>query len=441
VASTSHTDPVSAPPPPAGPTLLPRPLREFLDTEVAGAAALFLAVVVALVWANSPWFSSYETLWHTTVDLQVGSWTLDMDLHQVVNDGLMTIFFFVVGLEIKRELVEGELSDPRAAAVPAVAALGGMVVPALLFVAINASTGTARGWGIPMATDIAFALGVVALVGTGLPAGVKLFLLTLAIVDDVGAILVIAIFYSTRIEAGSLLGAALVLGLIVACRVFGVQQLSVYVVLGLVLWLLTFESGVHATIAGVALGLLTPARSLAPASVARRWATDLDDEPSAEQIATMTTLARSSVSVAERLEYRLHPVSSYLIIPLFALANAGVRLNVGALSEPGPRAVAVGIVVGLVVGKTVGISGFTWVAVRSGLGRLPEGMHFGHLVGVAAVAGIGFTVSLFITELAYVDPTVVTAAKTAILAASALAAVVGGTVLAVRARRRSARAT
>lgn len=424
----------SAPPHAGQPVLpspgLPRSMRAFLDTEVTGAAALFVAVAVALVWANSPWSSSYESLWSTTVSLSVGSQAFEMDLHQFVNEGLMTIFFFVVGLEIKRELVKGDLSDPRAAAVPAVAALGGMVVPAALFVAVTAASGTTRGWGIPMATDIAFALGVIAVFGSRLPSGAKLFLLTLAIVDDVGAILVIAIVYSTSINTVSLAGAVGVLVLIVVARLTGLQHLALYVVLGIGLWMLTFQSGVHATIAGVALGLLAPARSLTRASVARRWATDLDDEPTVGQVATVTTIARSTVSVAERLEYRLHPLSSFVIIPLFALANAGIPLDVGALSEPGPRAVAIGVVVGLVAGKTLGITGFTWLAVRSGLGRLPDGMEFTHLAGVAAVAGIGFTVSLFITELAYDDALVVTAAKTAILAASLSAAVLGSATLA-----------
>jgi NhaA family Na+:H+ antiporter len=384
------------------PSRLPPFLREFLDTEVAGAAVLLAAVVVALVWANSRWSASYDTLWHTHLTAPA-SWWPDLTLHQLVNDGLMTVFFFVVGLEIKRELVEGELSDRRTAAVPALAAVGGMVLPALLFVAVNASTGTAHGWGIPMATDIAFAVGVLALVGSRLPTGARLFLLTLAVVDDVGAILVIALFYSASIAPVALLGAVGVLGLVLLARLAGVRHLAVYVLLGIALWDLTFESGVHATIAGVALGLLTP--------------------------------ARGPGSVAERLEHRLHPLSSFAIVPLFALANAGVRIDLGALADPAPRAVAIGVVLGLVVGKAVGISGATWLAVRTGLGRLPDGMRAGDVLGLAAVAGIGFTVSLFVTELAFDDPAIRDAAKVAILAASATAAVIGGGLLAWRSRR------
>lgn len=379
-----------------------RALREFLDTEVAGAVVLLVAVVVALVWANSSFSSSYSDLWHTELSVSVG-WGLDMSLHQVVNDGLMTVFFFVVGLEIKRELVDGELSDPRTAAVPVAAAIGGMVVPALLFVAINASTGTTRGWGIPMATDIAFALGVLAVAGSRLASGAKLFLLTSAVVDDIGAIVVIAVVYSTSISPGALLGAAVVIGMVLLARATGVQSLVVYVLLGVLLWDAMFESGVHATIAGVVLGLITP--------------------------------ARGPDSVAERLEHRLHPLSSFVIVPLFALANAGVRLDVGSLSEPAPRAVALGVVVGLVIGKTVGISAATAIAVKTRIGRLPDGVGAGEVIGMAMVAGIGFTVSLFVTELAFDDPAIRDAAKTAVLVASVVAAVAGGTTLWWRGRR------
>ncbi len=379
-----------------------RALREFLDTEVAGDVVLLVAVVVALVWANSSLSSSYSDLWHTELSVSVG-WGLDMSMHQVVNDGLMTVFFFVVGLEIKRELVDGELSDPRTAAVPVAAAIGGMVVPALLFVAINASTGTTRGWGIPMATDIAFALGVLAVAGSRLASGAKLFLLTSAVVDDIGAIVVIAVVYSTSISPGALLGAAVVIGMVLLARATGVQSLVVYVLLGVLLWDAMFESGVHATIAGVVLGLITP--------------------------------ARGPDSVAERLEHRLHPLSSFVIVPLFALANAGVRLDVGSLSEPAPRAVALGVVVGLVIGKTVGISAATAIAVKTRIGRLPDGVGAGEVIGMAMVAGIGFTVSLFVTELAFDDPAIRDAAKTAVLVASVVAAVAGGTTLWWRGRR------
>ena len=273
----------------------------------------------------------------------------------------------------------------------------------LFFNGINASTGTTRGWGIPMATDIAFALGVLAVAGSRLASGAKLFLLTSAVVDDIGAIVVIAVVYSTSISPGALLGAAVVIGMVLLARATGVQSLVVYVLLGVLLWDAMFESGVHATIAGVVLGLITP--------------------------------ARGPDSVAERLEHRLHPLSSFVIVPLFALANAGVRLDVGSLSEPAPRAVALGVVVGLVIGKTVGISAATAIAVKTRIGRLPDGVGAGEVIGMAMVAGIGFTVSLFVTELAFDDPAIRDAAKTAVLVASVVAAVAGGTTLWWRGRR------
>lgn len=411
-------------------TRLPRTLQRFLATETSGAVVLFAATVVALVWANSPWHASYESLWHTATAVTVGSWSLGMDLHQVVNDGLMALFFFVVGLEIKRELVEGELHNPRTAALPALAAAGGMIVPALLFVVVNAGSGDVGGWGIPMATDIAFALGVIALFGSRLPSGLRLFLLTLAIVDDIGAIIVIAFFYSGTIDVGALAGAGALLIAMGVIRSRGVMQTGVYVVIGVGVWLCTYQSGIHATIAGVALGLLTPASPITPGHVAREWANDLDDEPTAADIEAMAALAKSSVSVAERLQHRLHPLTSFVIIPLFALANAGVRIDLGSLGRPEPRAVAAGVVVGLVVGKAVGIALFSWIAVRLRLGRLPDDVTWAHVAGVAMVAGIGFTVSLFISGLAFAgSPPLESAAKTGVLGGSLLAAVLGSALL------------
>jgi len=411
-------------------THLPRPLRRFLATETAGASVLFAAAVIALVWANSPWRDGYESLWHTATSVSVGSWSLRLNLHDVVNDGLMALFFFVVGLEIKRELVDGELRDARTAALPALAAAGGMIVPAALFAVVNARSGDVGGWGIPMATDIAFALGVIALFGSRLPSGLRLFLLTLAIVDDIGAIVVIALFYSGTIKVGALAGAVALLAVMALLRRWGIMQTGVFVVVGIGVWLCTYEAGIHATIAGVALGLLTPASPLTPGHVAREWANDLDDEPTAADIEAMALLAKSSVSVAERLQHRLHPLTSFVIVPLFALANAGVRIDVDALREPGPRAVAGGVVLGLVVGKAVGISAFSWVAVRLGLGRLPDDVTWAHVVGVAAVAGIGFTVSLFISGLAFGGSTALeSAAKTGVLAASLVSALIGSALL------------
>ncbi len=414
---------------------MPRALRQFLDTEAAGGVLLLVATLAALVWANSPWSGSYRTLWETDLTMRLGRFALSHDLRHWVNDGLMSIFFLVVGLEIKRELVSGELREPRKAAIPAVAALGGMVVPALLYVLVNGGGAGSKGWGIPMATDIAFAIGILAVLGPRVPASLKLFLLTLAIVDDVGAIVVIAVFYAGGVEPAFLAAAGVLLALMLGLRRASVVWVVPYVVLGVGVWLVTQASGVHATIAGVVLGLLAPARPLTPAAVAREWAGDLSDDPSPGELAAMTSLARTSVSPAERIEHLLHPWTSFVVVPLFALANAGVAIRSSSFDAPGATAVAVGVALGLVLGKVVGITAATWLAVRSGLGRLPEGATWPMVAGIATVGGIGFTVSLFIAELAFDPGAIQDAAKIGVLAASALAAVAGALVLLAASRR------
>jgi Na+:H+ antiporter, NhaA family len=420
------------------PRLVLRPLQAFLQTEQAGGVLLLAAAVAALVWANSPWQASYDSFWHTQLTIGIGSWSLAEDLQHWVNDGLMALFFLVVGLEIKRELLTGELREPRVAALPAVAALGGMAVPALLYLAINPGGEPARGWGIPMATDIAFALGVLALVGSRLPAALKSFLLALAIVDDIGAILVIAIFYSGSVEVLALLAAGALLALILILQRRHVRWTVVYVLLGVGVWLATFQSGVHATIAGVALGLVTPAvpfqRPKAVSLEAHRIADDTVDDPfppdaDAHQWLHLADLTREAVSPLARAEHLLHPWTSYLIVPLFALANAGVPITGSTLGEALSSGVTLGVVVGLVVGKIAGVTAFTWAATKTGITRLPDGVRWRHLVGVAALAGIGFTVSLFITSLAFQRPELQDAAKVGILAASLLAGLLGALLL------------
>ena len=414
---------------------VPRVLRQFLEREAAGGVVLLVAAVAAMLWANSPWSASYRTLWGTDLSLSLGRFVLVEDLKHWVNDGLMAVFFFVIGLEIKRELVQGDLRDPRTAAMPAIAAVGGMVVPALLFLAVNAGRAGAGGWGIPVATDIAFAIGVVALLGSRVPASLKLFLLTLAIVDDIGAIVVIALFYAGDVQPLFLVAALALVVVMLGLRRAGVVWLAPYVVLGTAVWLATQASGIHATIAGVALGLLAPARALTAAAVAREWAGDLADDPSPAELDAMTRLAKTSVSPAERLQHLLHPWTTFVVVPLFALANAGVSIKAESFAAPGAAAVTAGVILGLVVGKTLGITAAAWLAARSGLGRLPEGATWPMVAGIAAVAGIGFTVSLFVSELAFEPGALQDAAKIGVLGASILAATVGSLVLLRSARR------
>jgi len=427
------------------PRLVVRPLQAYLDTEEAGGVLLLLAAAAALIWANlSP--DSYESVWHTELALSLGPWELTNDVQHWINDGLMALFFFVVGLEIKRELVVGELRDLRTAALPAVAALGGMIVPALLYVALNAGGPGSSGWGIPMATDIAFAVGVLALFGRGLPSSLRVFLLSLAIVDDIGAILVIAIFYSEGIVWPALAAAGGFIALIVLAQRASVRLTAVYVVLGVGTWLAVYLSGVHATIAGVALGLITPVLPFQkPGAVserARRVAdrtADEHDDTDAHHWLGLASLSRDAVSPLARMEHALHPWTSYVIIPLFALANAGVNLGGGAIEAALTSRVTLGVVLGLVAGKILGITLFSWTAVRLGAARLPSGVGWGQVMAVAAVAGIGFTVSLFIAALAFSDPAVLAAAKVGVLGASILAGAIGAMLLAAT-RRRSAEA-
>jgi len=416
---------------------LPRSVRRFFETEAAGGIALLFTAIIALVWVNSPLRSSYDDLWHTEVVFRVGRFALTEDLRHWVNEALMAIFFFVVGLEIKRELVVGELRHWRQASLPAIAALGGMAVPALVYVAINVGGPGSRGWGIPIATDIAFALGVLALLGRRVPTGLKLFLLTLAIVDDIGAIFVIAVFYSASVALLPLLVAGSLLAVMGLLRATKVLWMPAYVVLGTGVWLAVFQSGVHATIAGVVLGLLAPARPLAAADVVREWAEELAEEPTPAQTTAMTQVAKATVSAAERLEHALHPVSSFVIVPIFALANAGVVLQASALRGEGPARVAAGVVVGLVGGKILGVVAGAALAVKLRVGELPGGVGWGHIAGAAALAGIGFTVSLFITDLAFADAELQAAAKIGVLGASALASVIGATILLTRRRNAS----
>jgi NhaA family Na+:H+ antiporter len=411
-----------------------QPLQSFLETETSSAILLLVAAGVALAWANSPWSDGYDALWHTVLTVRIGDWALSEDLRHLVNDGLMSLFFLVVGLEIKRELLTGELRDPRRAALPVIAAIGGMVVPALLFLAINLGGEGARGWGVPMATDIAFALGVLTLAVRRAPPSLKPFLLTLAIVDDIGAIFVIAVFYSTGVSAPALIVAAGLVAVIVVLQRLDVRATVPYLVLGVCVWVAFFESGVHPTIAGVVLGIVTPSvpfqRSKAVSAEAVRTAKDTVDEPDPPDVDAphwlrLAWLSREAVSPLARVEETLHPWTSYVVVPLFAFANAGVELSADALAEAATSRVTLGILAGLVAGKVAGIVGSSALAVRSGIGRLPEGVTWPHMLGTAAVAGIGFTVSLFITDLAFESVALRDHAKVGIFVASIVAGTLG----------------
>ena len=415
-----------------------RPLQEFLSTSSASAVLLLASAVVALVWANSPLGDLYDDLWHTPVGIGVGSWSIELDLQHWVNDGLMALFFLVVGLEIKREILHGELRDPRAAALPAIAALGGMAVPALVYVALNIGGDGVRGWGIPMATDIAFALGVLTLAARHAPANLKPFVLTLAIVDDIGAILVIALFYSAGVAVLPLAAAGGIVAAILLLRRIHVRANTVYVVLALGLWIAIYEAGVHPTIAGVVMGLITPIVPFqAPAAVSReaiRTADETDDDPHSVHAGThlwlrLATLSKEAVSPLVRVEHALLPWTSFVIVPIFALANAGVDVSAEAVGNAVTSPITVGVFLGLVVGKPAGIWIASAAAVRFGVARLPRGVDLRHVLGAGAVGGIGFTVALFVTDLAFDDVARLDDARIGILVASVIAGALGWLVL------------
>jgi len=383
------------------------------------------AALLALLWSNSPWHESYRQLWSTAFEVRLGSLSLSMDLRQVVNEALMTIFFLVVGLEIKREVVEGELRDPARRALPVFAAVGGMILPALIYAGINFGTPDQRGWGIPMATDIALALGVMTLAGNVTPT-LKLFLLALAIVDDIGAILVIGIFHAGDIEFGWIGAGCVAIAMVVVLQKRRFDVVWVYVSVGCGLWLALHQAGIHATLTGVVLGFLAPTKPHLSNELIDQ--TELTNVGSARDALITTRLARSAVSVVEWLEHRLHPWTSFLIVPIFAFANAGISLSTESLRAAATSPVTWGVVLGLLIGKPVGILVASAVAVRLGAATLPPGVTRVGIGGAGLLAGVGFTVSLFMADLA-LDPNAADQARLGILAASVLAGTVGLLVL------------
>ncbi|HEY1534953.1 MAG TPA: Na+/H+ antiporter NhaA, partial [Polyangiaceae bacterium] len=417
--------------------LTKRRLDRFFRIEAAGGVVLLVAAALALAWANSPWAKSYAALWHMRVSLRVGSLAFESSLEWLVNDVLMAIFFFVVGMEIRRELHDGELSEWRRAVLPAVAAVGGMLVPTVVYLVLVGEPRAHSGWGVPMATDIAFAVGVLALLGRRAPPALRVLLLALAVIDDLGAILVIAFFYSPGIQLSGLLIAAVGVALILALRATGVRAFSAYAVPAVVVWVGVHASGIHPTIAGVIVGLLTPVRAWrrpdAFVKEAHEQAQRLSDElarshsSSRELQEPMNRVAfagRESLSPAELLIEALNPWIAFLIMPVFALANAGVDLR-GIVFTGATVKVSIAIATALVLGKPLGIVVVSLLAIWSGLSALPTGLNVRHLAVLGTVAGIGFTMSLFIAQLAFIDASLLAAAKLGVLVASAVAMVVG----------------
>ena len=425
------------------------PFHRFMRFEAAGGVLLIMCALVAMLWANSGWSDSYTRLFLTSkVTVGFGDWALSKAFILWINDLLMALFFLLVGLEIKREVLVGELKSPKKAALPIAAALGGMLIPAMIYAVVNRGQESLSGWGVPMATDIAFALGVLALVGSRVPVSVRIFLTSLAIVDDLGALLVIAIFYTESIGTDYLLKAGVVLALMAALNLMGVRRVLVYMLLGVVVWYFVLKSGVHATIAGVLVAMTIPARTRvdqARYSGFVRSMIDRFDEDSRGSERVWTTGQQQSAVLAiedaghkvetpvRRLEHSLIPWVAFLILPVFALANAGVPLEADSdagttLSVWGSSALW-GVVLGLVVGKPVGVFGFAWIANKLGIGMLPEGSTWRHVFGAAWLSGIGFTMALFIANLAYHNPVDLDAAKLGVLGASVVAGVVGLLVL------------
>jgi NhaA family Na+:H+ antiporter len=397
------------------------------------------------MWANSPWAEAYTDLWEMPLSVELGRLAARTTLHHLINDGLMAVFFFLVGLEIKREMLAGELASLRKAALPIAGAAGGMLVPAVLYASLNAGRAGEAGWGVPMATDIAFALGVLALLGDRIPGGVRVFVAALAIVDDIGAVLVIAAFYSGGVAWGTLAIAAALVALAVGANIAGVRRPWAFGAIGLALWLAVLASGIHPTIAGVLLAMTIPARTridearflgrarqmLAQFEVTHDpGATALRDPEHQAAVQELEKLAEEIQPPLLRLERALHGMVAFGIMPLFALANAGVPLTLANLDPAEGSRVALGVALGLLVGKSVGVTLFAWVAVRAGVASLPHGVTWRSMVGAALLGGIGFTMALFIAGLAFSkQPSLLVAAKLGILGASLIAGLGGWLVL------------
>lgn len=417
------------------------PLEDFIHRQTTSGVLLMLCAIAALYIANSPWSVAYHQLLELPFTIGVPGFELSKSLHHWINDGLMALFFFVIGLELKREILVGELADPKQAILPIAAAIGGMVVPVFIYISINPEGHTLDGWGIPMATDIAFALGALALLGKRIPKSLLTFLVALAIVDDLGAVMVIAVFYTETISFPALATVAVMLLLLVSLNLGGIRRPLPYVLLGIVLWIAMLKSGVHATLAGIFLAFTIPMRpKYDPARllthinemieyIKRSYQQEgniIKNDELRTRVRALGDGVRLVQAPAQIMERTMHLPSAYLIIPIFSLANAGVPINLGSFSSIVSHPVSMGIIAGLVLGKLLGIAGFSWLAVKFGMTSLPSGLNFKHIVGVALMGGIGFTMSIFIAELGFAHSAEdLLMAKTGILIASILAGVSG----------------
>jgi NhaA family Na+:H+ antiporter len=413
-------------------------ISHFLHIEAVSGVVLLLAAAIALVWANSPAAASYHALWHAPLSISLGSHVLSQSLHFWINDALMTVFFLVVGMEIRREIHEGALSNLRLAALPLAAAVGGVMVPALIYVAFNGGALQRQGWAVPTATDIAFAVGVLALLGRSIPGSVRVFLLALAIIDDIVAVLIIAVFYSGGLDYSGLLVAGGGILMVMAMRTIGIGSAYAYVVPGAILWMGLLKTGAHPTLAGVVLGLMTPvlpvrSREL-PLDVASRVVSDLGAQAKASAsdfnglaapLQQLRQAQRDMLPPVVRVQMALHPWVAFLIMPLFALANAGVTLDGVDLAVDGSQRVMLGVLMALVLGKPLGVVLASWLVVRVGWCRLPPGVTWPGVLLVGLLAGIGFTMSIFIASLAFANPNLLSAAKLGVLLASLVAAILG----------------
>lgn len=420
-----------------------KPFQEFFQTEASGGILLLICTVIALIWANTFFSDSYFHLWHTKISIFINETGLDYSLHHWINDGLMAIFFFVVGLEIKRELLVGELSSFKKASLPVAAALGGMLFPAGIYLLFNAGGKGSSGWGIPMATDIAFVIGILAILGSRVPTSLKVFLTALAIADDIGAILVIAIFYTSEISFISLAVAGGFLLILIIANRLGIRNLLIYTILGIGLWFAFLKSGIHATVAGVLLAFTIPSSSRINSKEYFENNTDLlqkfdkvrgggvnilTNEERQMYIHEIENNSKRILPPLQRFEHGLAPWVSFVIMPLFALANAGVSLGQG-LAKSLLDSINIGIIAGLFIGKQAGIFLFSWLSIKLGLSSKPDGINWKNLYGGGVLAGIGFTMSLFITNLAFIEDELIETAKVGILLASLISAIIGFIIL------------